>query len=162
MNSSLTTNYKKTLSIFDIVLNIGIGVNVEGLARVIPSSFSEELRKKTYIHLMKVRPNYKLPSFRLGITEVVTAVAHAAVASFFLAAKNITVKFLQKNPLLNVLSNSVAPGWTNAFGVSFSTVSSQSSSFGRMVYDSSSVKKQSQFFLDTGVFKTTTLCAAGL
>ncbi|MEA9357433.1 hypothetical protein SHI21_14495 [Bacteriovorax sp. PP10] len=35
---------------------------------------------------MKVKPNYKLPSFRFGFMEVVTVAAHAVTASFLVNA----------------------------------------------------------------------------
>lgn len=120
MNLSLTTKLK-TLSLFGIVKNLDIGVNVEGLTRVIPSSFSEDEGKKKNTFLMKVKPNYKLPSFQLGITEVVTAVAHAAVASILVAV----VTQLKMTLLLKAVFNSIAPEWTNTDRTSFNTAFSQ-------------------------------------
>lgn len=120
LNLSLTKKIE-TLTLFDIVNNFDIGVNVEGLTRVIPSSFSEnvseDVRKKKYLFLMKVKPNYKLPSFQLGITEVVTAVAHAAVASNLVPA----ITQLKTTLILKVVSIIMTPGWINIYKTSFNT-----------------------------------------
>jgi hypothetical protein len=85
LNIGHTTKIK-THSLFDIVINIGIGVNVEGLTRVFPSTFSTGIIKRESIYLMKVKPNYKLPSFRFGFMEVVTVAVHAVTASFLVKA----------------------------------------------------------------------------
>lgn len=153
MNLSFTTKLKTT-SLFGIVINIGIGVNEEGLTRVTPSSFSTK-RNKKYSLLMKVVPNYKLPSFRLGIMEVVTAVAHAAAAS-----NSVTiVTQSKKNSLLKDVVYNIAPGWTGIHNASFNTVFSQPAVIGRMVYEIKCVTKHLQIFFDR-LIKMTNLCAA--
>lgn len=158
LNPSRTTKIR-TLSLFGIVINIGIGVNVEGLTRVIPSSFSTEAGKKKNIYLMKVKPNYKLPSFRLGFMEVVTVAAYAVTASFLV--KSIASTF-KKISLLKAAFNSIAPGWTNTEKRSLNSASLQNSGIGRMIDEIVSVDKLPQFFLNTSVKTMTTLCAAGL
>lgn len=157
MNSSRTTKIK-TLSLFGIVFNIGIGVNVEGLTRVIPSTFST-IRKLKNIYLMEMKPNYKLPSFRFGFMEVVTVAVHAVTASFLVKA--IAKKF-KKISLLKAAFNSIAPGWTDAENSSLNYALKQNLCIGRMVYEIVLAKKLPHFFLNTPVKTMTTLCAAGL
>lgn len=108
LNSGQTTKIK-TLSLFGIVFNIGIGVNVEGLTRVIPSTFSTI--KKLENILMEMKPNYKLPSFQFGFMEVVTVAAYAVTASFLVKA---IAKNFKKISLLKAAFNSITPGWTDA------------------------------------------------
>lgn len=108
MNSSHTTKIK-THSLFDIVFYIGIGVNVEGLTSVFPSTFSTETIERKNIYLMKVKPNYKLPSFRFGFMEVVTVAAHAVTASFLVK----TIAKFKKNSIFKNVFISVIPGRTD-------------------------------------------------
>lgn len=156
LNLSLTLKLKTT-SLFDIAIRFGIGVNEKGLTRVTPFSFSKEKRNKKYSLLMKVVPNYKLPSFRLGIMEVVTTVAHAAVAS------NSVTKISQfkKTPLLRVAVDSIAPGRTGIHNTSFNTAFSQPAVIGRMVYEIKCVTKHLQSFLNRFI-EMTNLCAVEL
>ncbi len=155
MNFSFITKLKTT-SLFGIVINIGIGVNEEGLTRVTPSSFSTK-RNKKYSLLMKVIPNYKLPSFRLGIMEVVTAVAHTAAASNSVT----TINQFEKTLLLKDAIHRTAPGWTGITNTSFNTAFSQPAVIGRMVYEIKCVNKHLQIFFDR-LIKMTNLCAARL
>jgi len=106
---------------------------------------------------MKVVPNYKLPSFRLGIMEVVSAVAHAAVASNSFTK----VTQLKKTSLLEDAIYSIAPGWTDIFNASFNTTFSQSAVIGRMVYEIKCVDGHLQIFFDR-LIKMTNRCAAEL
>lgn len=85
-----------------------------------------------------MKPNYKLPSFRLGFMEVVTVAAHAVTASFC---------SIKMNSLLKAISKCIAPGWTNTFNVSFNNAFSQNFVIGRMVYEIAQVKKLFLFFL---------------
>lgn len=149
-----------TLSLFGIVINIGIGVNVEGLTRVIPSSFSNESGNTKNIFLMKVKPNYKLPSFRLGFMEVVTAVAHAAVASF-LVSPIIKIKY-QMNSLLKAVSDKVPSGWSHFTSTTSNTAFSQTRVTGRMVDEMAQVNQHPQFISYSSSIVSTTLCAAAL
>lgn len=161
MNIGHTTKIKKHL-LFDIVINIiGIGVNVEGLTRVFPSTFSTEIIKREYINLMKVKPNYKLPSFRFGFMEVVTVAAQAVTASFLVKkiAKNYSFK---KNSIFKNALRSITPEWINAFNTSLSTALSQTRVIGRMAYEKVQTRKLPQFFSNTSAKTMTTLCAASL
>ena len=144
----------KQLLLFDNVINHGIGVNEEGLNSINPSSFSTKLNKNTYIYLMKVLPNYKLPSFQLGNIEVVTPVAHAAVAS-----KLVTRNFhLEKNHLLNFNIFSIIPGWNILCNTSFNTAFSQTDVIGRMAYENKFVTKHFQNFFKR-IMNSTNQCA---
>jgi len=111
LNLSPNTKIKK-LSLFDIVNTIGIGVNVEGKALASPSMFSTAIDTNIYL-LMEMKPNYKLPSFRLGFMEVVTVAASAVTAS--LVKSFVSVCSFKKKFLLMPAFNSIAPGWINTF-----------------------------------------------
>lgn len=101
---------------------------------------------------MKVKPNYKLPSFRFGFMEVVTVAAHAVTASFFYS----------KNSIFKNVFTSTTPGWTDTFNTSLSTALSQTHVIGRMVYEMVQARKLPQFLLNISAKIMTTLCAAGL
>ena len=99
---------------------------------------------------MKMIPPHKLPSFRLGIIEVVTAVAQAAVASNVVT---IILKF-KKMLLLLVDVCSFIPGWNKFHNTSFNTALSQPANIDRMVYETIFVTKHLQIFLDENNIKT--------
>lgn len=73
-----------------------------------------------------MKPNYKLPSFRLGFIEVVTVAASAVTASFF---------------KLKTISDCIVSGWTNALTTIFNFVFSLSNFIGRMIYETAQLKK---------------------
>ena len=120
----------------------GIGVNEEGMTIVTPSSFSTKKGKQKYIYLMKMLPSLQLPSFRLGIIEVVTAVAHAAVASNLV----FIIFQLKKVFILLVDILNIIPGWSDVHITSFNTALSQPAIIGRMVYGNKFVTRHLQIF----------------
>ena len=149
MNLSPNTKLIKK-SLFGNVIKNDIGVNEEGLTIVTPSSFSTKIRKQKYIYLMKMVPTLQLPSFRLGIMEVVTAVAQAAVASNLV----FIIFQLKKVFLLLVDIFSITPGWNNFYNTTFNTALSQPAIIDRMAYGNKFVTKHLQTIFERNEIKT--------
>ncbi len=100
-------------------------------------------------------PSHKLPSFRLGNIEVVTAVAQAAVASH-LASVYFQLKkiFL----LLIVDLGCMILGWNNFHKTTTDTAFSHPDVIGRMVYGNNTVTKQLQIFFGMNILWLLAMC----
>jgi hypothetical protein len=107
---------------------------------------------------MKVKPNYKLPSFQFGFMEVVTGAAHAVTASFL----DITFTTILKKTslLLEDTFIRIAPGWINTFNFSFNSSFLLTLVTDRMADKMIHVNKHSHNFLNTLAMKMTIVCAA--
>ena len=98
--------------------------------------------------------NHKLPSFRLSIIEVVTAVVHAAAASHLVSK----IFQLKKVSLLTVDIFCIISGWNNSLNTSINTAFSQPDTIGRMVYGNNFVTKHLQTFFDRNISCPKSMC----
>ena len=109
---------------------------------------------------MKMKPNYKLPSFQFGFMEVVSAAAYAVAASFLVS---ITTLFSPKDFfILEVNFLDITSGRTNNLRSTFNIVALQTPVIDRMVYEMVQVNKLLQISLVKKAYLLTPLCAVEL